>query len=100
MYDEGPVVEIRISPRQAEELVNRLTDDMEFRERLTQDPTAELGRYGISIPAELLPERVELPSPDELRRLRVELEAEDVFGYLGKPFILFCLILSGWLPRS
>jgi hypothetical protein len=100
MYDEEPVVEIRINPRQAEELVNRLTDDMEFRERLAQDPTAELGRYGINIPARLLPERVELPSPDELRRLRAELEAEEVFGYLGKPFILFCLILSGWIPRS
>jgi hypothetical protein len=100
MYDEGSVVEIRISPRRAEELVNRLIDDLEFRERLAQDPNAELGPYGISIPAALLPERVELPSPDELRRLRAELEAQEVFGYLGKPFVLFCLILSGWFPRS
>jgi hypothetical protein len=100
MYDEDAVVEIRISPRQAEELVNRLTNDMEFRERLAQDPDAELGHYGISIPPGLLPERVELPSPDELRRLHAQLDPEEVFGYPGKPFMLFCLILSGWFPRS
>lgn len=101
MYDEDAVVEIRISPRQAEELVDRLINDMEFRERVTQDPNGELGRYGISIPAELLPEPVMLASPDDLRQARDEMAAEEFGGYLYKPFIPFCLIgLSGWRRRS
>lgn len=101
MNDEDAVVEIRISQRQINGLVDRLITDTEFRERLAQDPNAELRQYGISIPAAAIPEHVALPSPDELRRLRDELEAEEeVFGYLGKPFFWVCLILSGWRPRS
>jgi hypothetical protein len=93
MYEEEPVVEVRISPRQAEDLVNRLIDDMEFREQVAQDPNAALGPYGISIPAALIPERVVLPTPDELRRLSDQLPDPEGVGYAGKPFFLFCLIL-------
>jgi putative modified peptide len=87
MNGEEIFVEIRISPRQAEELVDRLINDTGFRERLAQDPNAELRQYGISVPPALLPERVELPSPDELRQARDAMEAGELgdYAYLG-PF--------------
>jgi putative modified peptide len=78
MYDEEPYVEIRMSPQQADELMDRLVNDTEFRERLTQNPIEELARYGISIPPALLPERVELPSPDEVRRARDVIETGEL----------------------
>jgi putative modified peptide len=105
MYGEETVVEIRISPRQAEELVDRLINDMDFRERLAQDPNAELSQYGISVPRALLPEHVELPSPDELRQARDAIvidEFGDDNGNVGKFLPIFCAVL--WFgkirPRS
>jgi putative modified peptide len=99
MNGEETYVEIRISPRQAEELVDRLINDTGFRERLAQDPNAELGQYGISVPPALLPERVELPSPDELRQARDAIYAGEAGDYEDRgpfspgPFIhLFSLI--------
>jgi putative modified peptide len=97
MNGEEVFIEIRISPRQTEELVERLINDMEFRERLAQDPNAELGQYGISVPPALIPERVELPPPDEIRQVRDAIDAE--YGDRPKPYmpyILFGLLPLGW----
>jgi putative modified peptide len=81
MNGEETYVEIRMSPQQADELVDRLVNDTEFRERLTQNPIEELARYGISVPPALLPERVELPSPDEVRQARDAIETGELGGY-------------------
>jgi putative modified peptide len=105
MYGEETVVEIRISPRQAKELADRLVDDADFRERLAQNPNAELSQYGINIPPVLLPERVELPSPDELRQARDAIvvdEFGDDYGNIGKFLPIFCAVLyfGKMRPRS
>jgi putative modified peptide len=104
MNGEEPIVEIRISPRQAEELVDRLVNDTEFRERLAQNPTAELAQYGISIPPALLPERVELPSPDEVRQALDAIDAGEFGGdYEARgPFTLWFSVIwfSKLRPRS
>ena len=95
MNSEETFVEIRISPRQAEELMDRLINDTGFRERLAQDPNAELGRYGISIPPALLPDRVELPSPDELRQAYDAIDTDELIAYgQGKPFYPFVPFFS------
>jgi hypothetical protein len=90
MNSEETFFEIRISPRQAEELMYRLINDTGFRERLAQDPNAELGQYGISIPPALLPDHVELPSPDELRQAYDAVDADQLgdYGY-QLPFLPF-----------
>jgi putative modified peptide len=104
MNGEEPVVEIRISPRQAEELVDRLINDTEFRERLAQNPNAEFAQYGISIPPALLPERVELPSPDEVRQALDAIDAGEFGGDYERsgPFRLWFSViwLSKLRPRS
>jgi hypothetical protein len=95
MNGEETFVEIRISPRLAEELMDRLINDTGFRERLEQDPNAELGQYGISIPPALLPDRVELPSPDELRQAYEAIDPDGLpdYGYF-KPFFPFVPFFS------
>jgi putative modified peptide len=110
MYGEESIVEIRISPQQADELMSRLVDDQEFRERLTQNPVEELAGYGINVPSALLPERVELPSPEEISRVRAGAEADEFAqfpvdgGFMGKFGPLWCALI--WfikfkrLPRA
>ena len=105
MYGEETVVEIRISPRQAKELADRLINDTDFRERLAQNPNAELSQYGISVPQVLLPERVELPSPDELRQARDAIAVDefgDDSGDIAKFLPIFCAVLyfGKMRPRS
>ena len=110
MYDDESSVQIRISPQQADEFMSRLVDDPEFRERLTQNPVDELARYGIDFPSSLLPEQVELPSPEEIRRVRAGAEADEFAqfpidgGFMGKFGPLWCALI--WfikfkrLPRA
>jgi putative modified peptide len=100
MNSEQDIIEIRISPSQAEELVERLINDMEFRERLAQDPNAELGHYGISVPPALITQPVELPSPDEIRQAYDAFESEYGPRKPYMPFMLFGLLPLGWCRRQ
>jgi putative modified peptide len=77
MSDETSIVEIRISPQQAGEFMDRLINDTEFRERLVQNPVEELAGYGINVPPSLLPEQVELPSPEEIRQMQDRIDADE-----------------------
>jgi hypothetical protein len=97
MYGEESIVEIRISPQQADEFMSRLVDDPEFRERLAQNPVEELARYGINIPSPLLPEQAELPSPEEIRQVRAGAEADEFTQFpidvvVGKFSPLWCAL--------
>jgi putative modified peptide len=100
MNGEEGIIEIRISPSQAEALVEKLINDMEFRERLAQDPNEELRQYGISVPPALIPERVELPSPDEIRQARDAMDAEYGEQKPYMPYMLFGLLPLGWCRRQ
>jgi hypothetical protein len=103
MYGEESIVEIRISPQQADEFMSRLIDDPEFRERLARNPVEELARYGINVPSALLPEQVELPSPEEIRQVRAGVEADEFTqfpidgGVMGKFGPLWCALI--WLIK-
>jgi hypothetical protein len=71
-------IDIRISPQQAEDFMKRLADDADFRDKLTQNPVEELGRYGINIPSTMLPAQVLLPSPDEIRQLSNRIDTDEL----------------------
>lgn len=49
------------------ELNDRLINDERFRQEFSENPRATVERYGYPIPQELLPDRIELPSPELLR---------------------------------
>jgi hypothetical protein len=63
--------------------VTRLQTDNEFRKQLTEDPRGVLWEYGVDYPAELLPEKVTLPSKTEVRKLLTELRRTGEFR--GRP---------------
>ncbi|MEU4690046.1 NHLP-related RiPP peptide [Actinoplanes sp. NPDC023714] len=76
MSDAESNVRINISPQQARELLDGLAGDDDFRKRVAANPVAELRRFGITVPADLVPENVELPSPAEIRQLNSSINAE------------------------
>jgi hypothetical protein len=47
--------------------MSRLTSDEAFRAQLTARPAEALAEYGIILPAELIPDNVQLPPAQELR---------------------------------
>ena len=71
-YEESRTFEIRIeaSAKQADELLDRLAGDQEFRERYEAEPQEVLAEYGIFVSGESLEHFRQLPSPMEIQRLR------------------------------
>ena len=55
----------------ASELLNRLAEDDEFREKMEQNPAQTLQEYGVDVSNINLPENVTLPGRDEIRRARL-----------------------------
>lgn len=75
--DEAPYIEIRTSPEEAAEFVDRLLNEPEFREELERGGDSALGalaRYNIHISPELVAESVELPDRDELESALREMD--------------------------
>lgn len=54
---------------QAVEFVRRLAEDDDFRERLQRDPKTVLWDYGVEISPDMIPETVELPTKEDVRRM-------------------------------
>ena len=65
---------VNITPERARDLIVRLIEDPDFRERLEAEPRAVLSEQGIEIPPESLPDRVRLPDPDAIREFLSLLE--------------------------
>jgi hypothetical protein len=65
---------VNITRERAREVIARLIEDREFRERLEADTQAVLSALGIEVTAESLPERVRLPEPDAIREFLSLLE--------------------------
>lgn len=79
MHNDAPFIEIRISPDQADEFVERLISDEEFRERVSGDRAAEaLAEYGITVSPDLLADQVELPSPEEIQEVRAAMDTGEL----------------------
>ena len=62
--------EIRINTERMDELLDRLSKDEKLRKSFQSNPKAVLTDYDIDIPDELIPDKIELPSPEELQRRR------------------------------
>lgn len=65
---------VNITPERARDLIVRLIEDADFRQRVEADPRAILSEYGIEITPEALPERVRLPEPEAIREFLSLLE--------------------------
>ena len=97
-YQDEPRIEIRIPPDRVDELLSRLTEDDEFRERVEGDPSATLAEYDVYVPPLLYEDEISLPSPKELMVLREQLDAGELdpaalFGNFGRKFGLFLWII-------
>lgn len=65
---------VNITRERARDVIARLIEDPEFRERLETDTRAVLAEHGIQVTAESLPERVRLPEPDAIQEFLTLLE--------------------------
>ena len=62
--------EIRINTERMDELLDRLSRDEGLRKSFQSNPKAVLSKYDIDIPDEFIPDKIELPSLEELQRRR------------------------------
>ena len=81
MEQMGPVeIRISITPEQSLDFLQRLADDDDFRARLEEDAGGLLREYGIYVPPEAVPERVEAPPKEEVEQTLREVEEWDKLG--------------------
>ena len=71
----------QIPPRQLVNFINEITTNEKFRNELETNTKEVLAAYGFDIPADLIPEKVELPSMEYLM--------ESVSEYLKKEHFAF-----------
>lgn len=60
-------IHMDISLAQAQEFMERLASDDDFRAELQDYPTEVLADYGLEVPAELIPTPVTLPPKEEIQ---------------------------------
>lgn len=60
-------VRVNITRERAHDLILRLADDPEFRERFEANTSAILSEYGVDVSPGTLPQQVRLPEPDAIR---------------------------------
>ena len=79
---EDITINLRLTQEQGLELLTRLVDDDEFRERLEESPAEVLAEYGIEItPPQALPAPTKLASRESIKDLLDEMrEGDDPFG--------------------
>ena len=70
-------IDVALSQYQAQDLLRRVAEDDEFRERLQQQPRDALADYGINVSENVLPEVVKLPSKDESERVLDSVRGQD-----------------------
>ena len=91
-----------IQPPDAYEILKRLAEDDELRERIGKDPRRAFLELGVELGADPVPATVVLPAKEEIQKVLVQLEQAqqvqfmfDPFGayYPGqRPFIVFLLL--------
>jgi putative modified peptide len=84
-------VEIRTTPEQAQELIGRLAEDDDFRAQVEKNPVETLAKYGIRVPAAFVEGQRELPSPEEMAKIRDQIEGGELdpasaYGPLASKF--------------
>jgi putative modified peptide len=67
MLGEDQPIQISMTPSQADELLEKLADDDDFRRELEADPQGVLARYGITVPEQVLQGETILPPKEEVQ---------------------------------
>lgn len=81
MDEMGPIeIRINISPEQSLDFLQKLAYDDDFRARLEEDAGRLLRVYGIEVPPEGLPDRVEAPPKEEVEKTLRQVEEWDKLG--------------------
>jgi putative modified peptide len=79
MLEEDQPIQISMTPRQADELLDKLADDDDFRSELEADPTGVLGRYGITVPEQVLQGETILPPKEEVQDARSKMGTSELY---------------------
>lgn len=70
MDDAGSLaVSFSLGRAEADEFLRRITEDDDYRELFKKDPVGALGRHGITISGDAVPEEIELPPKGEVNWL-------------------------------
>ena len=64
--------EVKYDTEKMAELMDKLAKDEAFRQKFQSDPKAVFADYNMDIPDELIPENVELASPEELEERKTK----------------------------
>ena len=89
-----------LTPDEADDLLEWLETNDEFRSRLQANPIAALRSVGIILSEHKLPPMVDLPTPQEVAALRAQLRDlvdEDEEGQFWHPFLAVAMIFR-WHP--
>src|SRR5947209_4797777 len=84
-------IEIKTTPRESLELLQKLGSDDTFRQRFQEDPHGVLRRHGIHIPAELLSSPITLPAKEDVQNALLSLERDRTVPPDGPGFFFFVL---------
>lgn len=72
---------------QAQQLLERLASDDDFRARMEREPVAALADYGFVIDPEIAPDRISLPTKEHIKA-NADLLAKQIEATSG--WIVFC----------
>ena len=90
-------VKSSITREKAQEIIQRLAEDDEFRAQFEASPRTFLFEHRVDVSPESLPETITLPPKDKIREL-IPL-AEDLVGPTASPFgFLLLFIVFGAMP--
>jgi putative modified peptide len=90
-------IKTSITRDRAQELIERLASDDEFRQRFEEKPRTILLEYHVDVSHQTLPEKVTLPDKDAIRELHSL--AQTIVPETASPFgLLLLFIVFGALP--
>jgi hypothetical protein len=89
-------IKLSISREDARKFLAALATDDELRENVEANPTEELGKRGIVVSRDLLPEEVRLPPKKELAHILYA--ADSLLDETASPFGLLLLFVFGAMP--
>jgi putative modified peptide len=78
--DEG------ITPRNARDILDRLANDAELRERIEADPRSAFREIGLDYGDLRVPDTVRLPAPEEIQKALDKIDAAEQLEFTLDPF--------------
>jgi putative modified peptide len=86
---------VALSQYEAQDLLRRLGEDDEFRERLQREPREAFADYGIKLSENILPEVVNLPSKEESQRVLESIQGQDPLFTGRAVFTMLSICIGG-----